>query len=185
MRRHEDHCTAKTKRVLEAHVFTDLRQQRLLNAFGALTRAECPKEDVEVRTPRSLRRDERRSGKDRRDDSNWKSVSLEITIATEVDLAEALVAAATIARTRAHARYSGFKVGAALETGDGDVITGCNVENATYGLTLCAERVALVKALSEGHNIFTRIVVVADTENPRHRAGRAASCCGSTAATSK
>ncbi len=130
------------------------------------TAARRPKEDVEVRTPRSLRRDERRSGKDRRDDSNWKSVSLEITIATEADLAEALVAAATMARTRAHARYSGFKVGAALETGDGDVITGCNVENATYGLTLCAERVALVKALSEGHNIFTRIVVVADTENP-------------------
>ena len=129
-------------------------------------RAAHPKEDVEVRTPRSLRRDERRSGKDRRDDSNWKSVALEITIATEADLAEALVAAATMARTRAHARYSGFKVGAALETGDGDVITGCNVENATYGLTLCAERVALVKALSEGHNIFTRIVVVADTENP-------------------
>jgi cytidine deaminase len=130
------------------------------------TAARRPKEDVEVRTPRSLRRDERRSGKDRRDDSNWKSVSLEITIATEADLVEALVAAATMARTRAHARYSGFKVGAALETGDGDVITGCNVENATYGLTLCAERVALVKALSEGHNIFTRIVVVADTENP-------------------
>ena len=87
-------------------------------------------------------------------------------IATEADLAEALVAAATLARTRAHARYSGFKVGAALETADGDVITGCNIENATYGLTLCAERVALVKALSDGHGVFTRIVVVADTENP-------------------
>jgi cytidine deaminase len=121
---------------------------------------------VEVRTPRPARRDERRSGHDRRDDSSWKSVPLEITLATEADLAEALVAAATLARTRAQARYSGFKVGAALETGDGDVITGCNIENATYGLTLCAERVALVKALSEGHNVFTRIVVVADTENP-------------------
>ena len=123
-------------------------------------------DDIEVRTPRPMRRDERRSGKDRRDDSSWKSVPLEITLATEADLAEALVAAATMARTRAHARYSGFKVGAALETGDGDVITGCNVENATYGLTLCAERVALVKALSEGYNIFTRVVVVADTESP-------------------
>jgi cytidine deaminase len=113
-----------------------------------------------------MRRDERRSGRDRRDDSAWRSVPLEITIATEADLAEALVAAATLARTRAQARYSGFKVGAALQTSDGDVVTGCNVENATYGLTLCAERVALVKALSDGHAVFTRIVVVADTESP-------------------
>lgn len=123
-------------------------------------------DDLEVRTPQSMRRDERRSGRDRRDDTAWRSVPLEITIATETDLAEALVAAATLARTRAQARYSGFKVGAALETSDGDVVTGCNVENATYGLTLCAERVALVKALSEGFAIFTRIVVVADTESP-------------------
>jgi len=123
-------------------------------------------EDLEVRTPGPLRRVERRSGRDRRDDSSWQSVPLEITIATEADLAEALVAAATLARTRAHARYSGFKVGAALETADGDVVTGCNIENATYGLTLCAERVALVKALSDGHGVFTRIVIVADTENP-------------------
>ena len=108
----------------------------------------------------------RRSGRDRRDDTAWRSVPLEISIATEIDLAEALVAAATLARTRAQARYSGFKVGAALETSDGDVVTGCNVENATYGLTLCAERVALVKALSEGFAVFTRIVVVADTESP-------------------
>ena len=123
-------------------------------------------EDLEVRTPHSMRREERRSGRDRRDDAAWQSVPLEITIATEADLAEALVAAATLARTRAHARYSGFKVGAALETSDGDVVTGCNIENATYGLTLCAERVALVKALSDGHAVFTRIVIVADTENP-------------------
>lgn len=123
-------------------------------------------EDLEVRTPRPTRRDERRSGRDRRDDSAWRSVPLEITMATEADVAEALVAAATLARTRAQARYSGFKVGAALETSDGDVVTGCNVENATYGLTLCAERVALVKALSDGHTVFTRIVVVADTESP-------------------
>jgi cytidine deaminase len=77
-----------------------------------------------------------------------------------------LVAAARRAREHAHAAYSTFKVGAALETADGQVFTGCNIENATYGLTLCAERVALVKALSEGHEIFTRIVVVADTPNP-------------------
>lgn len=123
-------------------------------------------EDVEVRTPRPIRREERRSGRDRRDDAAWKALPLEITIATEADLAEALVAAATFARTRAQARYSRFKVGAALETSDGEVVTGCNIENATYGLTLCAERVALVKALSEGHAVFTRIVVVADTESP-------------------
>ena len=78
--------------------------------------------------------------------------------------------AATVAaeqgRKRAVATYSGFKVGAALETADGTVITGCNVENATYGLTVCAERVAMLKALSEGHRRFTRIAVVADTEAP-------------------
>jgi cytidine deaminase len=57
-------------------------------------------------------------------------------------------------------------VGAALETADGQVITGCNVENATYGLTVCAERVAMFKAISEGHRQFTRIAVVADTAEP-------------------
>ena len=138
---------------------------RRVERQGSTPRRAGP-DDLEVRTPRPMRRDERRSGRDRRDDSTWQSVPLEITIATEADLAEALVAAATLARTRAHARYSGFKVGAALETSDGDVITGCNIENATYGLTLCAERVALVKALSDGHGVFTRIVIVADTENP-------------------
>ena len=77
-----------------------------------------------------------------------------------------LLHAARRAREHAHARFSNFKVGAALETAEGAVITGCNIENATYGLTLCAERVALVKALSDGHSHFTRIVVVADTEAP-------------------
>ena len=67
---------------------------------------------------------------------------------------------------RAHSAVLGFKVGAALETADGKIVTGCNIENATYGLTLCAERVAMVKALSEGTAIFTRIAVVADTEEP-------------------
>ena len=64
------------------------------------------------------------------------------------------------------ASYSHFKVGAALETTDGTIVTGCNVENATYGLTVCAERVAMFKALSEGHRTFTRVAVVADTEAP-------------------
>ena len=80
--------------------------------------------------------------------------------------ARALVAAARRARRNARAAYSNFKVGAALETRDGVIITGCNVENATYGLTICAERVAMFKALSEGHRRFARIVVVADTPAP-------------------
>ena len=57
-------------------------------------------------------------------------------------------------------------MGAALETSDGVIISGCNIENATYGLTVCAERVAMFKALSEGHRQFRRIVVVADTAEP-------------------
>jgi len=77
-----------------------------------------------------------------------------------------LVGAARRARENADAAYSHFKVGAALETGDGVVVTGCNVENATYGLTICAERVAMFKALSDGHRVFTRIAIVADTESP-------------------
>ena len=77
-----------------------------------------------------------------------------------------LVAAARKARRLARATYSGFKVGAALETEDGTIVTGCNIENATYGLTMCAERVAMFKALSEGHRTFRRIVIVADTEAP-------------------
>ena len=76
------------------------------------------------------------------------------------------MAAAVDVRQRARARFSNFKVGAALETDTGAVVTGCNVENATYGLTMCAERVALYKALSEGLDLFTRIAVVADTEDP-------------------
>jgi len=74
-----------------------------------------------------------------------------------------LIEAARAARERAFAPYSKFKVGAALETADGTVVTGCNIENSTYGLTVCAERVALLKAVSEGHRAFRRIAVVADT----------------------
>jgi cytidine deaminase len=77
-----------------------------------------------------------------------------------------LVAAARAAREHAVATYSNFKVGAALETVDGKIFSGCNVENATYGLTICAERVAMFKALSEGHRKFTRVAVVTDTEEP-------------------
>ena len=77
-----------------------------------------------------------------------------------------LLHAARRAREHAHARFSNFKVGAALETSDGQVITGCNIENATYGLTMCAERVAMFKALSEGHRSFARVAIVADTGAP-------------------
>jgi cytidine deaminase len=78
----------------------------------------------------------------------------------------ALVDAARGARLRAIAPYSNFLVGAALETADGTVVLGCNIENASYGLTTCAERVALLKALSDGARTFTRIAVVADTPSP-------------------
>lgn len=77
-----------------------------------------------------------------------------------------LLDAARSAREFAAAEFSNFKVGAALLAADGRVFTGCNVENATYGLTVCAERVALFKAISEGVRQFTTIAVVADTEAP-------------------
>ena len=82
-----------------------------------------------------------------------------------------VVQAARIARERAIAAFSDFKVGAALETADGRIITGCNIENSTYGLTMCAERVAIFKAISEGHRSFTRIAVVADTSQPTSPCG--------------
>jgi cytidine deaminase len=75
-----------------------------------------------------------------------------------------LIAAAVRARENAHAPFSKFRVGAAVEDNTGRVHTGCNVENATYGLTICAERVAIFKAISEGARRFNRIVVVADTD---------------------
>lgn len=73
-----------------------------------------------------------------------------------------LVELATEARTRAHAPFSRFKVGAALRTRDGWIVTGCNIENASYGLTLCAERTAVFKAVSEGLRAFDAIAVVVD-----------------------
>jgi len=72
--------------------------------------------------------------------------------------------AAVAAREHAHAPFSKFLVGAALEDSSGRVHTGCNVENATYGLTICAERVAVFKAISEGARKFTRIAIAADTD---------------------
>ncbi len=70
------------------------------------------------------------------------------------------------ARENAYASYSNFKVGAALLASSEKVYTGCNVENATYGLTVCAERVALWKAISEGEREFVRIAVASESERP-------------------
>jgi cytidine deaminase len=77
-----------------------------------------------------------------------------------------LVDAAVAARAQAHAPYSRFAVGAAVEAEDGRVFTGCNVENASYGLTICAERVAVFKAISEGARRFRRIAIAGGTEAP-------------------
>ena len=77
---------------------------------------------------------------------------------------DSLISAARAARENAHAPFSNFKVGAALRTPSGKVFGGCNVENATYGLTVCAERVAIFKAISEGEREFDAIAVVTDTD---------------------
>lgn len=77
---------------------------------------------------------------------------------------EKLLAAAAAVREKAFAPYSNFKVGAAVEGADGTIFTGCNVESASYGLTNCAERVAIQKAISEGIIKFMQLAVVADTE---------------------
>ena len=79
-------------------------------------------------------------------------------------MSDALIAAALDARENAFAPYSRFKVGAALEDSDGRIHAGCNVENATYGLTVCAERVALYKAISEGVRKFRRMAIAAGTD---------------------
>jgi cytidine deaminase len=77
-----------------------------------------------------------------------------------------LVAFAAAARKKAVAPYSRFKVGAALRTRTGEIVTGCNIENATYGLTVCAERTAIMKAVSEGLRDFDAIAVVARSKRP-------------------
>lgn len=79
-------------------------------------------------------------------------------------MSDRLLEAAIRARENAHAPFSKFRVGAAVEDTDGRIFTGCNVENATYGLTVCAERVAIFKAISEGARKFRRVAIVADTE---------------------
>jgi cytidine deaminase len=77
---------------------------------------------------------------------------------------EQLIEAARAVRERAHAPFSKFKVGAAVEDEDGCIYPGCNVESASYGLTMCAERVAVFRAISEGASKLVRMAVVADTE---------------------
>jgi cytidine deaminase len=77
---------------------------------------------------------------------------------------ESLITAAKQTRENAHAPYSNFRVGAAVRASSGRIFGGCNVENATYGLTVCAERIAIFKALSEGERNFDAIAVATDAE---------------------
>lgn len=84
---------------------------------------------------------------------------------------EELIRAAEAARDKAYAPYSKFKVGAAVETKTGRIYTGCNVENASYGLSNCAERTAIFKAISEGERELTRLAVIADSPDPASPCG--------------
>ena len=86
-------------------------------------------------------------------------------------MTDMLIPAAAAARNNAFAPFSGFKVGAAVVAEDGTLYTGCNVESASYGLTMCAERVAIFKGVSEGKRRFTRIAIVTDTETPTSPCG--------------
>src|SRR5919106_6271816 len=81
-------------------------------------------------------------------------------------LTDSLISAARSVQARAYAPYSNFRVGAALESSDGTVFLGCNVENASYGLTICAERAAICAAVSAGAHRFRRAVVVSDSDPP-------------------
>ena len=143
----------------------DRRTTQRRTVSGSATRS-APAAKADRRAGTDRRAAQRRSGRDPRSEAEWQTLSIDSTSAASVVQEGVLLAAAVEARTHAHARYSHFMVGAALETADGEIIGGCNIENATYGLTICAERVALVKALSDGSSVFTRIAIVADTEAP-------------------
>jgi cytidine deaminase len=106
-------------------------------------------------------------GPDRRSGVDRRLGPRRICEATQPNVVEA----ARQVRERARAPFSDFKVGAALETEEGRIITGCNIENSTYGLTICAERVAIFKAVSDGHKSFKRMAVVADTTQPTSPCG--------------
>ncbi|MHC1698965.1 MAG: cytidine deaminase [Geobacteraceae bacterium] len=100
--------------------------------------------------------------------NNLDAINSSFTLSgVEKKLYLTLLEKAHIAKDNAYCRYSGFKVGAALLTKDGKVITGCNVENASYGLTMCAERTAIFKAVSEGYKPgdFEAIAIAASAEN--------------------
>jgi cytidine deaminase len=81
-------------------------------------------------------------------------------------ISETLIQAAVAGREKAYAPYSHFKVGAAIATKSGDIYSGCNIENASYGLCNCAERTAIFKAISEGQTDFAMLAVVGDTDGP-------------------
>lgn len=104
-------------------------------------------------------------------EKEWTSMQLrEVSVAGDArDLArdidaQNLYARAQEAATRAHAPYSRFRTGAALQTCDGTIVTGCNVENCSFGLTICAERAAVSRAVSEGHQAFAAIAVATEAD---------------------
>ena len=84
---------------------------------------------------------------------------------------EKLIASAKQVRENAYAKFSGFEVGAALLTSSGKIITGCNVENSSFGLTMCAERSAIFKSISEGEREFTAIAIVSSANPPARPCG--------------
>ncbi len=130
-----------------------------------------PWQERRVAPDRRASKDRRQQNVGRQDGERRLGLDRRIGPRRVNDPAPNLIEAARVARDGAHAAYSNFKVGAALETADGQIITGANVENATYGLTMCAERIAIYKAVSEGHRSFRRIAIVADTDRPTSPCG--------------